>query len=122
MCKDVQGIHVCNDLYSSCGVGYNVHLSRFKTFTTQILDSKNPRRAIMSFNADWKLLAQGDQLQRSSVCANAIGTTILIVGGELEPRRPRDNLVHKIALQAGQSAKVFAMKKCDTALLLLDRD
>lgn len=57
----------------------------------------------MSLNATWTKLSQHDQLKRSSVCATAVNSTIYIFGGELEARKPRDNHVHKLNLNARQA-------------------
>src|SRR5258706_5606208 len=47
----------------------------------------------------WTCLAsQIEPLQRSSQCLSVIGNTAYVFGGELEPRKPRDNVVYSVTL------------------------
>ncbi|KAF2213689.1 hypothetical protein CERZMDRAFT_38860 [Cercospora zeae-maydis SCOH1-5] len=63
--------------------------------------------------ATWKKLAAAEPLQRSSHNINAVGNSIYVFGGELKPREPRDNDLHKLDLNVGcssvQSIKAPAM-------------
>ncbi|KAK5165611.1 uncharacterized protein LTR77_009140 [Saxophila tyrrhenica] len=52
----------------------------------------------MALTAHWTKVGQNNLLKRSSVCASVIGSTIYVFGGELEPRKPRDNDVHKVRI------------------------
>ncbi|USW56665.1 Putative kelch-type beta propeller [Septoria linicola] len=66
-----------------------------------------------SITASWSRLAATEQLQRSSHNINAVGSTIYIFGGELKPREPRDNDLHKIAVNG--SASVQSVKAPEVA-------
>nr|POE93541.1 nitrile-specifier protein 5 [Quercus suber] len=48
--------------------------------------------------SSWTKIAQDGQLQRSSHCVAVVGSALYIIGGELQPRQPRDNDVHKVEL------------------------
>lgn len=54
----------------------------------------------MSLTAMWTKRTGTDQLKRSSACASAVGSTVYVFGGELEPRKPRDNDVYKLHLNS----------------------
>lgn len=54
----------------------------------------------MALTASWTKVAQNQQLKRSSVCASTVRSNVYLFGGELEPRRPRDNDVHKISFNS----------------------
>lgn len=56
--------------------------------------------------AKWTKIATTPQLQRSSHTLSAINSTIYIFGGELKPREPRDNDLHKIDVTKPQTASV----------------
>lgn len=49
-----------------------------------------------AIKATWHKLTATHQLQRSSHTLSALGSTLYIFGGELKPREPRDNDLHKI--------------------------
>lgn len=51
--------------------------------------------------ATWTKIAQHDSLKRSSHSISVIGQSAYVFGGELKPRQPRDNAMHKVKL-AGQ--------------------
>jgi len=53
--------------------------------------------------ASWEKAASADSLQRSSQVLSVIGDTAYIFGGELEPRKPRDNHVHAVKLAENAS-------------------
>ena len=57
-------------------------------------------------NGTWTKVVQHDRLKRSSTCASAIGSNIYVFGGELQPRQPRDNHVHKILLSSNENVEV----------------
>ncbi|KAK4569489.1 hypothetical protein LTR86_003252 [Recurvomyces mirabilis] len=54
-----------------------------------------------SITGYWTKLAQNDELKRSSLCASVAGSCVYIFGGELEPRKPRDNKVYRVAVKHG---------------------
>lgn len=54
-----------------------------------------------ALNPSWTKLVTNQQLQRSSHNVSVIDSTVYIFGGELKPREPRDNDVHKIGLGQG---------------------
>lgn len=56
----------------------------------------------MSPTGTWSRVAQQEKLKRSSLCASAVDNVVYVFGGELQPRQPRDNEVHKIVI-AGKS-------------------
>nr|POF14945.1 nitrile-specifier protein 5 [Quercus suber] len=60
--------------------------------------ARNRIQLSIDMSATWTKIAHGDQLQRSSHSVAAIGSELYIVGGELKPRQPRDNDVHKLNL------------------------
>jgi N-acetylneuraminic acid mutarotase len=51
-----------------------------------------------TISASWTKAATHPQLQRSSHNVSTIGNTVYVFGGELKPREPRDNDVHKVVL------------------------
>ncbi|KAI6789098.1 galactose oxidase [Hortaea werneckii] len=51
--------------------------------------------------ATWTKVVAHDSLKRSSHCISVIGESAYVFGGELKPRQPRDNVMHKVKL-AGQ--------------------
>ncbi|KAK5093490.1 hypothetical protein LTR70_004678 [Exophiala xenobiotica] len=57
--------------------------------------------------AEWKCIAEHDDLQRSSHVVSVIGRTAYIFGGELVPREPRDNKMFSTDLN-GDDATVNA--------------
>lgn len=63
----------------------------------------------MTLNGTWTKVVQHNQLKRSSVCASGIGSTIYVVGGEVLPRQPRDNHVHKILLGLNDNSEVHTI-------------
>ena len=63
----------------------------------------------MTLTATWTKVVQHNQLKRSSVCASAIGSTVYVFGGELQPRQPRDNHVHKILLSSNDNSEVHTI-------------
>ncbi|KAM3414094.1 Nitrile-specifier protein 5 [Cercospora zeina] len=63
--------------------------------------------------ATWRKLAAAEPLQRSSHNINAVGNSIYVFGGELKPREPRDNDLHKLDLNG--SSPVQSMKAPKTA-------
>lgn len=58
-----------------------------------------------SIAATWTKIAASEQLQRSSHNVTAVGDSIYIFGGELKPREPRDNDLHKIDIKGVNLAK-----------------
>lgn len=52
----------------------------------------------------FRKIASADILRRSSQTLSVIGSSAYIFGGELEPRKPRDNDVHIVNLGTGISA------------------
>ncbi|KAF2173705.1 hypothetical protein M409DRAFT_15979 [Zasmidium cellare ATCC 36951] len=48
--------------------------------------------------AQWTPLASTSKLQRSSHTLTTLNSTLYIFGGELKPREPRDNELHKISI------------------------
>lgn len=50
----------------------------------------------------WHKKASSQALQRSSQVLSMIGDRAYIFGGELEPRKPRDNDVYEVNLSDGQ--------------------
>jgi len=55
----------------------------------------------MLSQAKWTELIRDDALKRSSLCVDVIDDNVYIFGGELEPRKPRDNSVHVFAIKKG---------------------
>ena len=53
--------------------------------------------------AIFKRVASADILRRSSQTLSVVGSSAYIFGGELEPRKPRDNDVHVVDLETGTS-------------------
>jgi hypothetical protein len=49
-------------------------------------------------SATWTRLISSPELQRSSHTVSAVDNTVYVFGGELQPREPRDNDVHKVTL------------------------
>ncbi|CZT14573.1 related to kelch repeat-containing proteins [Ramularia collo-cygni] len=55
--------------------------------------------------ASWTKVATAEQLQRSSHNVSAIGGSLFVFGGELKPREPRDNDLHKVDLEGRDATK-----------------
>jgi hypothetical protein len=53
--------------------------------------------------AKFEKVASADILRRSSQTLSVVGSSAYIFGGELEPRKPRDNDVHIVNLGLGTS-------------------
>ena len=51
--------------------------------------------------AMFRKIASADILRRSSQTLSVVGSSAYIFGGELEPRKPRDNDVHVVNLGNG---------------------
>jgi hypothetical protein len=51
-----------------------------------------------TISATWTRLISSPELQRSSHTVSAVDNTVYVFGGELQPREPRDNDVHKVTL------------------------
>lgn len=67
--------------------------------------SPHTLRKMAPIPATWSKLAATGPLQRSSHNVNAVGNTIYVFGGELRPREPRDNNIHKINLDGKSQRK-----------------
>lgn len=52
--------------------------------------------------ATWIKLTTQSQLERSSQTVSVVDDNVYIFGGELQPRKPRDNDVHVISLKDGR--------------------
>ena len=64
----------------------------------------------------WTRLASGiEPLQRSSQCLSIIGNTAYVFCGELEPRKPRDNVTYSVALDATDTADKDLVKTVSAA-------
>lgn len=68
-----------------------------------------------TITAKWIKVAATQQLQRSSHTLSTIGSTIYIFGGELKPREPRDNHLHKIDVTQPSNASVDSIKAASNA-------
>ena len=64
-----------------------------------------------SVTATWKKLAAAEPLQRSSHNVSAVGNSIYVFGGELKPREPRDNDVHKLDLNGAKQSLALCLQK-----------
>ncbi|KAK4498050.1 hypothetical protein PRZ48_010706 [Zasmidium cellare] len=69
----------------------------------------------MTLSAKWTPLASTSPLQRSSHTLTTINSTLYIFGGELKPREPRDNDLHKISLDATNTPSVNSIPASNNA-------
>lgn len=88
-----------------------IHLHQLPVSTCASISRDGKAADTMAaITASWAEVATSEQLQRSSHNVCAIGSSLFVFGGELKPREPRDNDLHKVELKgysvAGQSAKV----------------
>lgn len=65
-------------------------------------ESVSLRIRTMTLFANWTRIAKCDAIQRSSLCVSSTGSSVYVFGGELKPRQPRDNNVHKVSLTGGE--------------------
>ncbi|KAK4614252.1 Nitrile-specifier protein 5 [Fulvia fulva] len=68
-----------------------------------------------TLTAKWTKMTNGPQLQRSSHTVTTVDKTLYIFGGELKPREPRDNDLHKYIIGSGTDVTTLSADSQGTA-------